>query len=107
MSGRIVVRRHGGPEVLEWDDAEVPEPGPGDLRIRHGAVGINFIDVYFRSGAYPGPSFPFTIGMEGAGVVEAVGAGVTGVKVGSRVAYASAPLGAYAEVRNMPADRVV
>src|SRR5215831_6470562 len=107
MSGRIVVRRHGGPEVLEWDEAEVPEPGSGEVRIRHKAVGVNFIDVYFRSGAYPGPSFPFSIGMEGAGVVEAVGAGVSTAKVGDRVAYASAPLGAYAEVRNMPAARVV
>jgi NADPH2:quinone reductase len=77
------------------------------VRIRQSAAGINFIDVYFRSGAYPGPSFPFSIGMEGAGVVDAVGAGVTSVKVGSRVAYASAPLGSYAEVRNMPEDRVV
>jgi NADPH:quinone reductase len=107
MPGRIVLRRHGGPEVLEWEETDVPEPGPGDIKIRQSAAGINFIDVYFRSGAYPGPSFPFSIGMEGAGVVDAVGAGVTSVKVGSRVAYASAPLGSYAEVRNMPADRVV
>jgi NADPH2:quinone reductase len=107
MPGRIALRKHGGPEVLEWDEIDVPEPGAGDVRIRHSAVGINFIDVYFRSGAYPGPSFPFSIGMEGAGVVEAVGPGVTSVKVGSRIAYASAPLGSYAEVRNMPADRVV
>jgi NADPH2:quinone reductase len=107
MSGRIVVRRHGGPEVLEWDETDVPEPGSGEVRIRHGAVGVNYIDVYFRSGAYPGPSFPFSIGMEGAGTVDAVGPGVTSVNVGSRIAYASAPLGSYAEVRNMPADRVV
>lgn len=93
--------------MLEWDEADVPEPGPGEVKIRHGAVGVNFIDVYFRSGAYPGPSFPFTIGMEGAGVVEAAGPGVTDVKVGQRVAYASAPLGSYAEVRIMPAERVV
>jgi len=107
MSGRIVVRRHGGPEVLEWDEGEVPPPGAGDARIRQTAIGINFIDVYFRSGAYAGPSFPFSIGMEGAGVVEAVGPGVTSPKVGDRVAYASMPLGAYAEVRNMPAERLV
>jgi NADPH:quinone reductase len=107
MTGRIVVRKHGGPEVLDWDDSHVPEPGAGEVRIRHAAVGVNFIDVYFRSGAYPGPSFPFSIGTEGAGVVEAIGPGVTSVKVGGRVAYASAPLGSYAEVRNMPADRVV
>src|SRR5689334_12997267 len=107
MTGRIVLRRHGGPEVLEWEETEVPEPGPGEVRIRQSAAGVNFIDVYFRSGVYPGPSFPFSIGMEGAGVVDAVGPGVTSVKVGSRVAYASAPLGSYAESRNMPADRVV
>jgi NADPH2:quinone reductase len=107
MPGRIVLRKHGGPEVLEWEEAEVTDPGPGEIRIRHTAVGVNFIDAYFRSGAYPGPSFPFSIGMEGAGVVEAVGPGTTSVKVGSRVAYASAPLGSYAELRNMPADRVV
>src|SRR5437773_2885721 len=107
MAGRIVVHRYGGPEVLEWEETEASEPGPGDVRIRQTAVGVNFIDVYFRSGAYPGPSFPFSIGMEGAGVVDAVGPGVTSVGVGARVAYASAPLGSYAEVRNMPADRVV
>lgn len=107
MPGRIVLHRHGGPDVLEWEETEVPEPGSGEVRIRQSAAGVNFIDVYFRSGAYPGPSFPFSIGMEGAGVVEAVGPGVANVKVGSRVAYASAPLGAYAELRNMPADRVV
>lgn len=107
MSGRIVVRRHGGPEVFEWEDAEVPAPDSGEVRIRQRAVGVNFIDVYFRSGAYPGPSFPFSIGMEACGIVEAVGDGVKDVRVGSRVAYASAPLGAYAELRNMPAERVV
>lgn len=107
MAGRIVVRRHGGPEVLEWEEAQVGAPGPGDVRIRQTAVGINFIDVYFRSGAYAGPSLPFSIGMEAAGVVDAVGAGVNTAKVGDRVAYASAPLGSYAEVRIMPADRVV
>src|SRR5262245_42057564 len=107
MPGRIVTRRHGGPEVLEWEQSEPSEPGPGEVRIRQTAVGVNFIDVYFRSGAYPGPSFPFSIGMEGAGVVDAIGAGVTDVAVGARVAYASAPLGSYAEVRTMPAERVV
>jgi len=102
MSKAIRINRTGGPEVLEYVDVEVGEPGAGEARVRHHAIGINFIDVYFRTGLYPQP-LPAGAGMEGAGVVEAVGEGVTEVKVGDRVAYAGRPNGAYAEVRNMPA----
>jgi NADPH2:quinone reductase len=102
MSKAIRISRTGGPEVMEYVDVEVGPPGPGEARVRHEAIGINFIDVYFRTGHYPQP-LPGALGMEGAGVVEAVGEGVTEVKVGDRVAYAGRPNGAYAEVRNMPA----
>jgi NADPH2:quinone reductase len=106
MSKAIRINRTGGPEVMEWVDVEVGEPGPGEARVRHAAVGLNFIDVYFRTGLYPQP-LPGGLGMEGAGVVEAIGAGVTEVAVGDRVAYASRPNGAYCEVRNLPADILV
>ncbi|MCB1777992.1 MAG: quinone oxidoreductase [Candidatus Competibacteraceae bacterium] len=107
MSKAIRIHEYGGPEVLRWEDVPVSEPGPGQLRIRHAAIGLNYIDVYHRNGLYPLPSLPWTWGMEGAGRVEAVGAGVTEFQVGDRVAYASPPVGAYAEVRLIPADRVV
>ena len=107
MPKAIRIHEYGGPEVLRWEEAEVGEPCPGQLRVRHAAVGLNYIDVYHRTGLYPLPSLPWTLGMEGAGKVEAVGEGVTEFKVGDRVAYASPPVGAYAEVRLMPADRVV
>ena len=107
MPKAIRIHEYGGPEVLRWEEVEVGEPGPGQLRVRHAAVGLNYIDVYHRTGLYPLPSLPWTLGMEGAGRVEAVGEGVTEFKVGDRVAYASPPVGAYAEVRLMPADRVV
>ena len=107
MPKAIRIHEHGGPEVLRWEEVEVGEPGPGQLRVRHGAVGLNYIDVYHRTGLYPLPSLPWTLGMEGAGQVEAVGEGVTEFKPGDRIAYASPPVGAYAEVRLMPADRVV
>ncbi len=93
--------------MLQYETCELTPPGPGEARIRHTAIGVNFIDVYFRTGLYTPPSLPFVPGMEGAGVVEAIGAGVTEVAVGDRVAYASRPLGAYAEARNMPAHRLV
>jgi len=96
----------GGPEVMEWVDVEVGLPGPNEVRIKHEAVGLNYIDVYFRVGMYPQP-LPASLGMEGAGVIEAVGAGVTHVKVGDRVAYAGRPPGAYSQVRVMPADTLV
>jgi NADPH2:quinone reductase len=106
MSKAIRMHQAGGPEVLQWEDVEVGAPGAGEVHIRHTAVGLNFIDIYHRSGLYPLP-MPSGIGLEGAGVVEAVGSGVTDLKTGDRVAYASAPLGAYAEQRLMPADRLV
>ena len=101
MSKAIRISQNGGPEVMEYVDVEVGAPGPGEARVRHEAIGINFIDVYFRTGLYPQP-LPAGLGMEGAGVVEAIGEGVTEVAVGDRVAYAGRPNGAYAEVRNMP-----
>lgn len=105
MSKAIVVEKVGGPEVLRAVDVTVGEPGPGEVRIRQRAVGVNFIDVYHRTGFYKLP-LPFTPGVEGAGVIEAVGAGVTELQPGARVAYGG-PTGAYAEVRLLPAARVV
>ena len=107
MSKAIRIHEYGGPEVLRWEDVNVDEPSAGQLRIRQAAIGLNYIDVYHRTGLYPLPSLPWTLGMEGAGRVEAVGEGVTEFQVGDRVAYASPPVGAYAEVRLIPADRVV
>jgi len=97
----------GGPEVFKWEEVAVGDPGPGEIRIAHDAVGLNYIDIYFRSGLYPIGDPPFVVGLEGAGRVEALGEGVDGVAVGDRVAYAAPPMGAYAEARLMPADRVV
>ena len=102
----IQAARAGGPEVLEAVDLPVPEPGPGEIRIRHEAIGLNFIDTYHRSGLYP-VSFPAVIGSEGAGVVEAVGEGVTRFKVGDRAGHAPGPLGAYAEAQIVPEGRAV
>jgi NADPH2:quinone reductase len=96
----------GGPEVLRVEDADVGDPGPGQARVRHRAIGINFIDTYHRTGLYPVP-LPSGLGQEGAGVVEAVGEGVRHVKAGDRVAYAGGPPGAYSEARVMPAERLV
>ena len=106
MTHAIRIHQTGGPEVLQWEAVQVGKPGRGEIRLRQAAAGLNYIDVYHRTGAYPVQT-PATPGMEGAGVVEEVGAGVTEMKVGDRVAYASAPMGAYAEARLMPADRVV
>lgn len=106
MSKAIRIFENGGPEVMQWVDVDVGEPGPGEIRVRHEAVGLNYIDVYFRTGLYKQP-LPAGIGMEGAGVVEAVGEGVTHLQPGDRVAYAGRPTGAYAQVRVMPADIVV
>jgi NADPH2:quinone reductase len=100
------IHKTGGPEVMQWEDIDVPAPGQGEARIRHTAVGLNFVDTYQRSGLYPMP-LPFVAGGEGAGVVEAVGAGVTDLKPGDRVAYGNAPVGAYCEARNIPAGRLV
>lgn len=107
MPYAIRIYEHGGPEVLRWEEVPTPAPGPGEALVRHAAVGLNYIDVYFRTGLYKPPALPCVIGMEGAGTVEAVGAGVTEVAPGDRVAYASAPIGAYAEVRTIKADRLV
>jgi len=103
------IRMHapGGPEVLSWDDIEVGDPGDGEVRLRQTAVGLNYIDTYHRSGAYPVGDLPAVIGLEAAGVVEAVGPGVDNLREGDRVAYATVPLGAYAEARVMAAGRVV
>ena len=106
MSYAIRIHRHGGPEVLVWEEVAVGDPGPGEVRLRQTAVGLNFIDVYHRTGLYPVPALPAVIGMEGAAVVEVVGAGVTDSAPGERVAYAGPPLGAYAQTRLMPADRL-
>ncbi|MGV0952264.1 MAG: quinone oxidoreductase family protein, partial [Azonexus sp.] len=106
MPHAIRIHQTGGPEVLLWEEVDVPAPAAGEAMVRHHAVGLNFIDTYHRTGLYPLP-LPAGIGLEGAGVVEAVGAGVTEVKVGDRVAYAGGPVGAYAEVRNMPAHRLL
>jgi NADPH2:quinone reductase len=106
MSKAIRIHEYGGPELMKWEDVEVGDPGPGQARVRHHAAGLNFIDVYQRSGLYKLP-MPLTLGMEGAGVVEAVGPGVTLVKPGDRVAYSSQPPGSYSEVRLSPADRLV
>ncbi len=105
MSKAVRIDQHGGPEELKIVEVSVGEPGPGEIRIRHHAVGLNFIDVYQRNGLYPMP-MPLQLGMEGAGVVEAVGEGVTHLKAGDRAAYASHPPGSYSEVRVMPAKCV-
>ncbi len=107
MNHAIRIHEHGGPEVMTWDEIPTPSPGPGEALVRHHAVGLNYIDVYFRTGLYKPPSLPCVIGMEGAGIVEAVGEGVTVVAPGDRVAYATAPIGAYAEARTIKADRLV
>jgi NADPH2:quinone reductase len=105
MTHAVRIYENGGPEKLKWEEVEVGKPGPGEVRVRNTAIGLNFIDTYQRSGLYPLP-LPFTLGSEGAGVVEAVGRRVTGLKVGDRVAYVG-PLGAYAEVLLRPAARLV
>lgn len=105
MTHAIQVRQTGGPEVLQWAEVDVGGPGPGQVRLRQEAAGLNFIDVYHRTGLYPQP-FPLTPGVEGAGIVEAVGSGVTNVRPGDRVAYAG-PIGGYAEERLIDADRLV
>lgn len=107
MTKALMMEKTGGPEVLQWVDFEPGPPKSGEVLLRQEAVGLNFIDVYHRSGLYPLPALPAVIGMEGAGVVQALGEGVSEVAVGDRVAYAGLPPGAYAEVRNIPAHRLV
>ncbi len=106
MTKAIRIHANGGPEVLRWEDVPTPEPGRGEALIRHAAVGLNYIDVYFRTGLYKTP-LPATIGMEGSGTVLAVGEGVTELAPGDRVAYAGGPVGAYATERVIAADRLV
>ena len=103
----VRVHQHGGPEALRYENVDIPVPGAGEVLVRHAAIGLNFLDVYYRSGLYPAPNgLPLTPGGEAAGVIEAVGAGVTELREGDRVAYTT-PLGAYAEKRVISADRVV
>lgn len=106
-SNRVVVHETGGPEVLRLEQHEAPLPRAGEVRIRHTAIGLNFIDTYYRSGLYPPPNLPFTPGSEAAGRIEALGEGVTDLQIGTRVAYAGGVLGAYCELRCFPADRLV
>jgi NADPH2:quinone reductase len=106
MSHAIRIHTPGGPEAMKWEEVAVGDPGQGEARVRHTAVGVNYIDTYHRSGLYKVP-LPSGLGSEGAGVVEAVGAGVDGVKPGDRVAYCGGPLGSYSEARVMPAERLV
>jgi len=107
MSHAIVMHTNGGPEVLNWELHDSGMPQPGEVLVRHEAVGLNYIDVYHRSGLYPLPELPAVPGLEGAGVVDVLGEGVTGLNVGDRVAYAGVPPGAYCEVRRIPAHRLV
>ena len=106
MPHAIRIHQTGGPEVLCWEAVDLPAPAPGEATVRHHAVGLNYIDTYHRTGLYPLP-LPSGIGLEGAGVVEAVGVGVSDLQPGDRVAYAGGPLGAYSQVRCLPADRLL
>jgi NADPH2:quinone reductase len=106
MPNAIRFHKNGGPEVMQWESVDVGEPGPGEARVRHTAIGVNYIDTYHCSGLYK-LALPSGLGTEGAGIVEAVGPGVNDVRPGDRVAYSGGPLGAYSEVRVMPADRLV
>jgi NADPH2:quinone reductase len=106
MPKAIRIHQTGGPEVLRWEDVEPGKPAAGELLLRHSAVGVNYIDTYHRSGLYPLPPFPVTIGMEGCGVIEELGSGVSGLKAGDSVAYSSS-MGSYSEVRRVPAAAVV
>jgi len=106
MTHAIRFHKPGGPEVLVWEEVQLGKPGPGQARVRHNAVGLNFVDIYIRSGLYPS-QLPSGLGGEGAGVVEEVGPDVTYLKPGDRVAYGSSPPGSYSEARLMPADRLV
>ena len=107
MTKAIIIHETGGADVLKWEDVTLGEPGPGEATVRHTDIGLNFIDIYGRTGLYPLPSLPHGLGMEGAGEVTAIGEGVSDIEVGDRVAYVAAPPGAYAEERNVAADRLV
>lgn len=107
MVHAIRIHTTGGPEVLKWEEVDPGQPGPGEVLVVHDAVGLNFIDIYHRTGLYPLPSFPAIPGLEAAGLVEQIGEGVNGFQKGDRVAYAGVPLGAYVEARCMPAEKLV
>ncbi len=107
MAHAIRIHAHGGPEVLQWEEVPLAQPGPGEVLVRNQAVGLNFIEVYFRTGLYQPPSLPSGLGTEAAGVIEAIGSGVADLSVGDRVAYATGPLGAYSSHRVMPAATLV
>ncbi len=107
MTKAIRIHQTGGPDVMLWEEIAVGDPGPGEVRLRHTAIGLNFIDVYHRTGLYPLPALPWVLGMEGAGVVEALGEDVTEFELGDRTAYAGQPPGAYAQQRLIPAHRLV
>jgi NADPH2:quinone reductase len=106
MAFAVRVYQHGGPEVLKYEEIQLPEPGAGEVRIKQTAIGLNFIDTYFRTGLYKPAAYPFTPGNEGAGVVVSLGKGVKGLKKGDRVAYGTVP-GSYASERNVPADKLI
>ena len=106
MTKAMRVYEHGGPEVLQWEDIELGDPGEGEVQIKHTAVGLNFIDCYQRSGLYP-MDLPITLGAEGAGVIEALGPGVDDLTTGQRVAYAGGQIGSYSEARNILANVLV
>jgi len=107
MANAIRIHQYGGPDVLSYEQVEVGQPGPGEVRLKQTAVGLNFIDVYHRTGLYPLPELPGSIGLEAAGIVDAMGPGVDDLKIGDHVAYAGGPIGAYADERLMPADRLI
>ena len=107
MTSAIRIHTHGGPEVMVWEPVPKNEPGPGEVLVKHTAVGLNYVDIYFRTGLYKSPTMPATLGMEAAGTVTALGEGVTGLVVGDRVAYATSPIGAYTTDRAIAASRVV
>lgn len=107
MERAVRIHAYGPPEVMKIEPVDIPPPAPGEALIRHTAIGLNFVEVYFRRGTFQVPALPAVLGNEAAGVVEAVGSGVTDVAVGDRVVYADGPLGAYASARLYPADRLV
>ena len=107
MPHAIRIEQHGGPEVMQWVEVPMPEPAAGQVRVRHTAIGVNFVDVYNRAGIYKGATLPFTPGAEAAGVVDKLGEGVTALKVGDRVVYQNGSSGSYAEYGLIPADRAI
>src|SRR5690242_13802323 len=105
MTKAVRIHRPGGPEALQLDEIELPAPGPHEVRLRHTAIGVNYVDIYHRSGLYPVPALPTALGVEAVGIVETVGAEVESLRPGDRVAYGGHPIGGYAEARVIPAAR--